>query len=205
MRGRSRWGEVLPGGSHRPLAVASCRHRAVYEQKKGSGPAAASADIAGAAAGVRSNTFTVPLILANRVFRSQQQAFRARGGRTRARPLRADAARGFLGSWPAGFFSLICHSLRSRSLSCRSSRLRRGGNCVEVRGRARPASSGGDRLGGDCRLRGSAGSGLRRCRPLRQRENGPPSRLRRWSRAITVKGPRCARVACDGASRHPGL
>jgi hypothetical protein len=33
--GRSRWGEGdSPGGSHRPLAVASCRHRAVYEQKK---------------------------------------------------------------------------------------------------------------------------------------------------------------------------
>jgi hypothetical protein len=35
----------------------------VYEKKKSSGPAAASAEIAGAAAGVRSNTFIVPLIL----------------------------------------------------------------------------------------------------------------------------------------------
>src|SRR5580692_1065176 len=37
-------GEDSPGSPHRPLTVASCLHRAVYEQKK-SGPAAASAEM----------------------------------------------------------------------------------------------------------------------------------------------------------------
>jgi hypothetical protein len=51
----------------------------VYEQKKSSGPAAASADIAGAAAGVRSNTFILLPFSPHKEFRSQQQAVRARG------------------------------------------------------------------------------------------------------------------------------
>jgi hypothetical protein len=52
-----------PGGSHRPSGVASCRHRAVYEQKKVPVLRLLPPISRGAAAGVRSNTFIVPLFL----------------------------------------------------------------------------------------------------------------------------------------------
>jgi hypothetical protein len=62
----------------RGVLPASCRVRA----KKSSGPAAASAEIAGAAAGVRSNAFIVYLILANRGvppgFRGRRRSARCR-------------------------------------------------------------------------------------------------------------------------------
>src|SRR5580700_8632079 len=55
-----------PGGSHRPSAVASCRHRAVYEQKKVPvlplHPPISRTQLPG----VRSNIFIVLLILAQR-------------------------------------------------------------------------------------------------------------------------------------------
>src|SRR5580692_1217596 len=77
MLGRSRWGEggFLPGFLP-PFGCgvwpALCRVRA----KKSSGPTAASADIAGAIAGVRSNILIVPLIILPRgALRRQQQAF----------------------------------------------------------------------------------------------------------------------------------
>src|ERR1035438_8507187 len=64
MLGRSRSGEEgSPGSSHRPLAVASGRHRAVYEQKTPVLPLRPQ-KFASAAAGVRSNTFIVTPLLA---------------------------------------------------------------------------------------------------------------------------------------------
>src|SRR5580692_13203410 len=51
--------EFSPESSHRPLAVASCRHRAVYEQKKFRTCRRLRRNYAGAAAVVRSNTLTI--------------------------------------------------------------------------------------------------------------------------------------------------
>src|ERR1700726_3930165 len=95
--------EILPGFSpsfSRGVLPAPCRVRA----KKSSGPAAASAEIAGATAGVRSTTFTVLLILAHSAFRSQQQAFELAEAGHRLNPYRLTPLPGFLSDLPAGFF-----------------------------------------------------------------------------------------------------
>ena len=80
MLGRSQLGEeVLPGvltilQTWRLAGTVPCT------SKKNSGPAAASADIAGATAGVRSNTYMLLLIIAYRAFAASSKALRACGG-----------------------------------------------------------------------------------------------------------------------------
>src|ERR1035438_695937 len=74
MLGRSRWGEGgSPGSSHRPLVMASGRHRAVYEQKKFRSCRCTRRNCASIAAGVRSNTFMILPFFADKAFRRQQR------------------------------------------------------------------------------------------------------------------------------------
>ena len=86
MLGRSQLGEeVLPGvltvlRTWRLAGTGPCT------SKKNSGPAAASADIAGAAAGVRSNTFIVPLILSRIAHSAASNRPLSLRRRTRAQP-----------------------------------------------------------------------------------------------------------------------
>src|SRR6185437_17100769 len=80
MLGRSQLGEeVLPGVLTvlRPWRLAGT---GPCTTQKSSGPGAASADIAGAAAGVQSYVFIVPLIGAHRAFRSQRPSGPAQAG-----------------------------------------------------------------------------------------------------------------------------
>jgi hypothetical protein len=79
-------------GSHRPLAVASCRHRAVYEQKN-SGPAAASAEIAGSSCrGPEQHPYSTAYSRAQGIPQPAAGLSRC-AGRAQAQPSRADAAR----------------------------------------------------------------------------------------------------------------
>src|SRR6185437_13365446 len=80
MLGRSQLGEeVLPGVLTvlRPWRLAGT---GPCTTQKSSGPGAASADIASAAAGVQSYVFIVPLIGAHRAFRSQRPSRPAQAG-----------------------------------------------------------------------------------------------------------------------------
>jgi hypothetical protein len=120
--GRSRRGEGgSPGGSHRPLAVASCRHRAVYEQKKLRSCGCFRTNRGEQLPGSGATLLYYPFFLAQGAFFISSRPFRACGGKTRAQPHELTPLPGFLSDLPAGFFALICHSLRSRNLSCRSS------------------------------------------------------------------------------------
>ena len=93
MLGRSRWGEEgSPGSSHRPSAVASCRHRAVYEQKKVPvlplPPQISRVQLPGSGA----TLLQYSLFSRIGAFRSQQQAFSSVRGQDTGSASRADAA-----------------------------------------------------------------------------------------------------------------
>ena len=91
-------GEIAVGrrgfsrGSHRPLAVASCRHRAVYEQKKVPVLRLPPQISRGAAAGVRSNTFIVPPYSRAQGISQPAAGLSSCAGRTQAQTSRADVA-----------------------------------------------------------------------------------------------------------------
>jgi hypothetical protein len=130
MLGRSRRENRFSRGSHRPLAVASCP-APVRVQAKNSGPAAASADIAGAAAGVRSNTFIVLLILVILGAGHSAAGQWAFGLADAAPASRADAALGFSQRFAGRVLRTdLSFSRGSRNLSCRSSRVRRRGTLL---------------------------------------------------------------------------
>jgi len=133
--------------------------------KKSSGPAAASADVAGAAAGVRSNAFIVLLILAQRGIPQPAAALfeRACGGRTRAQPHGAEPA-----PWD---FSVVCRPgsshrsvifLRVLKLLCQSSRSGAREIASMFGDEQDPASSGKARPGGALPAPGQAGHGEQR-------------------------------------------
>jgi hypothetical protein len=102
-----------PGGSHRPSDVASCRHRAVYEQKKVPvlplHPPISRVQLPGSGA----TLLCYHLFSRKRAFRSQQQGLSSGRRQDTGSASRADGLPGFLGGFPAGFSSPICHSLES--------------------------------------------------------------------------------------------
>jgi hypothetical protein len=107
-----------PGGSHRPLAVASCRHRAVYEQKKSSGPAAASAEIRGEQLpGSGATLLCYHLFSRKRGFPEPAAGIKRAEAGHGLSPHGLTLLPGFLGDLPTGFFSLICHSFESPETS----------------------------------------------------------------------------------------
>jgi hypothetical protein len=164
--GRSRWGEGdSPGGSHRPLAVASCRHRAVYEQKN-SGPAAAlRGNRESSYRGPEQRFYNTPLFSRTVHSAASSRPSGLRRQDTRLGPHGLTSLPGFLSDLPAGFFSPILHSFEGPE-TCPAGAAGSGEAAIAPRSgdEQDPASSGQDRPGGDYRLRRKRGQRPERVR-----------------------------------------
>ena len=171
-------------GSHRPLAVASWRHRAVYEQKN-SGPAAASAQIAGSSCRGPEHHFYGTSFLARRAFRGPQGLSRLR---------RQDTGSALTGRRRSLDFSAVCRPVLLTDLSfsfegpgtspAGAAGSGGAGHCVEVRGRARPGLLRRGSPGWTTGCGASAGSGpRRRRRRSRDRSQRPATVARPWQDA----------------------
>ena len=176
MLGRSRWGEGFSRGFLTVLRAWRLAGTGPCTSKKSSGPAAASADIAGCSCrGPEQHSYSTPYY--SRYSRAKghspagSRTFRACGGRTRAQPHGRRRYPGFLGGLPAGFSSPICHSLESPpSPARRSSRVRWHGTSFRgpATNKTRPPP-GRITWAGITGSGASAGSGPRRRRPVRVR------------------------------------
>jgi hypothetical protein len=112
----------------------------------------------GAAAGVRSNTFMLPLILAQKGIPQPAAGLSSVRRQDTGSASRADALPGFLSGLPAGFSSPICHCLEGPETPPAGAA---GPAARDIASRfgddQDPASSCQDHLAGEYRLRGKRG------------------------------------------------
>ena len=166
--------EGSPGGSHRPSGVASCRHRAVYEQKKvpvlPPHPPISRVQLPGSGAIL----LYYSLFSRKGAFRSQQQGFSSVRGQDTGSASRLTPLPGFSRRF-AGRVLLtdLSFSGESRSPARRSSRVRWHGTSLRgpATNKTRPPPARITWAGITGSGASAGGSGPRRRRPVRVRGN----------------------------------